>query len=84
MKHCGTHHVRHRAVTDIANAVTNVRTGMSMTGHKTVAMFMRYVHPEEDRIRAANAEIARQRRLLQAGAKDESEHASNVRRGRDS
>lgn len=68
VRHCGTHHVRHRAVTDIANAVTNVRTGMSMTGHKTVAMFMRYVHPEEDRIRAANAEIARQRRLLQAGA----------------
>jgi integrase len=61
VRHCGTHHVRHRAVTDIANAVTNVRTGMSMTGHKTVAMFMRYVHPEEERIRAANAEIARRR-----------------------
>jgi integrase len=66
VKHCGTHHVRHRAVTDIANAVTNVRTGMSMTGHKTVAMFMRYVHPEEERIRAANAEIARRRLRIQA------------------
>lgn len=65
VKHCGTHHVRHRAVTDIANAVTNVRTGMSMTGHKTVAMFMRYVHPEEERIRAANAEIARRRQALE-------------------
>ncbi|MEM0985127.1 MAG: site-specific integrase [Pseudomonadota bacterium] len=61
VEHCGTHHVRHRAATDIANAVDNVRTGMQMTGHKTVQMFMRYIHPEEDRIRAAQAKIAEAR-----------------------
>lgn len=62
--HCGTHHVRHRAATDIANAVDNVRTGMQMTGHKTVQMFMRYVHPEEERIRAAQTEISNARRAI--------------------
>lgn len=65
VKHCGTHHVRHRAATDIANAVDNIRTGMQMTGHKTVQMFMRYVHPEEERIRAAQAKMREQHyRLL--------------------
>lgn len=62
--HCGTHHVRHRAATDIANAVDNVRTGMQMTGHKTVQMFMRYVHPEEERIRAAQKKIIRDRKRI--------------------
>ena len=48
--HAGTHAIRHRAATDIANSITNVRTGMAMTGHQTVAMFMRYVHPEREHI----------------------------------
>lgn len=64
VEHCGTHHVRHRAATDIANAVDNVRTGMQMTGHKTVQMFMRYVHPEEDRIRKAQAKITNDRKRI--------------------
>ncbi len=69
VEHCGTHHVRHRAATDIANAVDNVRTGMQMTGHKTVQMFMRYVHPEESRIRKAQAKIRKSRfSLLQEDA----------------
>ena len=65
--HCGTHHVRHRAATDIANAVDNVRTGIQMTGHKTVQMYLRYVHPEEERIRAAQAKIGRERRRIRFG-----------------
>ncbi|MEM9619176.1 MAG: integrase family protein [Pseudomonadota bacterium] len=64
VEHCGTHHVRHRAATDIANAVDNVRTGMQMTGHKTVQMFMRYVHPEEARIREAQAQIRKSREAI--------------------
>ena len=69
--HCGTHHVRHRAATDIANAVDNVRTGMQMTGHKTVQMFMRYVHPEEDRIRAAQAKIKKDRQRIISSRSEE-------------
>ncbi|KCZ48505.1 hypothetical protein HY17_16785 [Hyphomonas sp. CY54-11-8] len=65
--HCGTHHVRHRAATDIANAVSNVRTGMTMTGHKTVQMYMRYIHPEEERIRAAQDRIRAERRRIISG-----------------
>jgi integrase len=72
VQHCGTHHVRHRAATDIANAVDNVRTGMQMTGHKTVQMYMRYIHPEEQRIRAAQAKMGRARRKLLNGGVESS------------
>jgi integrase len=62
--HVGTHAIRHRAATDIANTITNVRTGMAMTGHQTVAMFMRYVHPEREQILKATELVAQRRREL--------------------
>lgn len=58
---CGTHAVRHRAATDIANSGVPTKVGMALTAHKTVTMFMRYVHAEDDPIRAA-AETASARR----------------------
>mgnify|MGYP002652522042 CR=1 FL=1 len=51
--HVGTHGIRHRSATDIANSGIPVKVGMALTAHKTVAMFMRYVHTEDDPIRAA-------------------------------
>ncbi|WP_153061353.1 site-specific integrase, partial [Escherichia coli] len=42
--HVGTHGIRHRSATDIANSGIPVKVGMALTAHKTVAMFMRYVH----------------------------------------
>ena len=42
LPHCGTHAVRHRAATDIANSGVPVKVGMALTAHKTVTMFMRY------------------------------------------
>jgi len=44
--HVGTHGVRHRSATDIANSGIPVNVGMILTAHRTVAMFMRYVHTE--------------------------------------
>ncbi|MGL4576660.1 MAG: tyrosine-type recombinase/integrase, partial [Burkholderiaceae bacterium] len=49
----GTHGIRHRSATDIANSGVPVKVGMALTAHKTVTMFMRYVHAEDDPVRAA-------------------------------
>lgn len=59
--HVGTHGIRHRAATDIANSGIPLKVGMALTAHKTVEMFMRYVHVEDDQVRAA-AEVVSERR----------------------
>ncbi len=61
LPHSGTHAVRHRAATDIANSGVPVKVGMALTAHKTVMMFMRYVHTEDDPIRAAAETVAARR-----------------------
>lgn len=66
LPHIGTHGIRHRAATDIANSGVPVKVGMALTAHKTVTMFMRYVHTEDDPVRAA-AEAVTQRRLSLVG-----------------
>jgi integrase len=48
--HIGTHGVRHRAATVIANSGVPVKIGIALTAHKTVQMFTRYVHAEDDPI----------------------------------
>lgn len=66
VRHCGTHAIRHRAATDIANSGVATKVGMALTAHKTVTMFMRYVHPEDEAIRDAADRVAdRRRRLLE-------------------
>ena len=47
--------------------LTPVKVGMALTAHKTVAMFMRYVHTEDDPIRQA-AELVTNRRKTITGA----------------
>ncbi|PRD41053.1 integrase [Phyllobacterium phragmitis] len=66
LPHVGTHGIRHRVATDIANSGVPVKVGMALTAHKTVTMFMRYVHVEDDPIRAA-AETVTQRRMSVIG-----------------
>ncbi len=58
----GTHGIRHRAATDIANSGVPLKVGMALTAHKTVAMFMRYVHTEDGQVRAAAEKVAALRR----------------------
>jgi len=71
--HVGTHGIRHRSATDIANSGIPVKVGMALTAHKTVAMFMRYVHTEDDPVRQA-AELVANRRKTITGAR----HAEEV------
>src|SRR5690606_8983759 len=49
----GTHGIRHGSATDIAHSGIPVKVGMALTAHKTVAMFIRYVHTEDDPVRKA-------------------------------
>ncbi|WP_400564434.1 tyrosine-type recombinase/integrase [Pseudomonas aeruginosa] len=70
--HVGTHGVRHRSATDIANSGIPVKVGMALTAHKTVAMFMRYVHTEDDPVRQA-AELVANRRKAIAGRQQSGE-----------
>ena len=41
--HVGTHSIRHRSATDIANSGIPVKVGMALTAHKTVVMFTRHI-----------------------------------------
>jgi hypothetical protein len=45
-----------------------VKVGMALTAHKTVTMFMRYVHTEDDPVRAAADAVAFRRQGLIGGA----------------
>jgi len=56
--HVGTHGIRHRSP---------IKVGMALTAHKTVTMFMRYVHTEDNPVREA-AELVANRRLAITGA----------------
>lgn len=67
LPHIGTHGIRHRAATDIANSGIPVKVGMALTAHKTVTMFMRYVHTEDDPVRAAAEAVAQRRMNLIGG-----------------
>lgn len=62
--HVGTHGIRHRAATDIANSGIPLKVGMALTAHKTVAMFMRYIHNEDDPVRMAADTVAARRRTV--------------------
>ncbi|ODT06514.1 MAG: integrase [Mesorhizobium sp. SCN 65-20] len=62
--HVGTHGIRHRAATDIANSGVPLKVGMALTAHKTVAMFMRYIHNEDDPVRSAADVVAARRRSV--------------------
>jgi hypothetical protein len=58
VSHVGKHGIRHRAATDIANSGIPVKVGMALTAHKTVSMFMRYVHTNDDPVRAVADKVA--------------------------
>jgi len=65
--HVGTHGIRHRSATDIANSGVPIKVGMALTAHKTVAMFMRYVHTEDNPVREAAELVANRRQAVVAG-----------------
>ena len=54
--------------TDITNSGVPTKVGMKLTGHKTVAMSMHYVHTEDKPVREA-AELVASRRQTIVGAR---------------
>jgi integrase len=62
------HILRHRVTTDVASASPNIRTGMAVTGHKSVQAFLRYVHAVRERAREVAAEVGGRLAGLAAGA----------------
>lgn len=78
--HVGTHGIRHRAATDIANSGVSVKIGMALTAHKTAAMFIRYVHAEDNPVREAAERVTSLRKEL-VGGKAEANGCECLARG---
>lgn len=64
LAHVGTHGVRHRTATDIANSGIPLKVGIALTAHKTVTSFMRYIHVEDDQVRDAADVVAKRRTAI--------------------
>lgn len=64
VSHVGTHGIRHRSATYIANSGIPVKVGMALTAHKTVATFMRYVHTEDAPVRQVAELVASRRKTI--------------------
>jgi integrase len=52
------HTLRHWFTTMTANSVTNPRVGMKLTGHKSHAAYMTYVHAEKEQAHALAAQLS--------------------------
>jgi integrase len=76
--HIGTHGIRHRATTEIANSGVPIKVGMQLTAHKTVTQFMRYVHTEDDPVRAAAETVASRRLVVLSGQRTSPRPAHNA------
>ncbi len=76
--HIGTHGIRHRATTEVANSGVPVKVGMQLTAHKTVTQFMRYVHTEDASVRAAAETVAARQRVVLSGQRPNIKPANNA------
>lgn len=65
MTHVGIR-IRPRYETDIANSGIPVKVGMALTAHKTVAIFKRYVHTEDNLVRKAAELVTNRRKTMVA------------------
>ena len=58
VQNCTLHTIRHWFVTMTANSVSNARVGMALTGHKSHAAYMNYVHGDKEQVRALADQLA--------------------------
>ena len=58
IKNCTLHTVRHWFATATANSVSNPRIGMALTGHKSHAAYMNYIHGDKEQARALADQLA--------------------------
>jgi integrase len=52
VERCTLHTIRHWFATMTANSVSNARVGMALTGHKSHAAYMNYIHGDKEQARA--------------------------------
>jgi len=55
---CSLHTIRHWFTTMTANSVSNARVGMALTGHKSHAAYMNYIHGDKEQARALADQLA--------------------------
>jgi integrase len=58
VRRCTLHTIRHWFATMTANSVSNARVGMALTGHKTVATYMGYIHSDKEQAHALADQLA--------------------------
>jgi integrase len=58
VQRCSLHHLRHWFATMAANSVSNARVGMALTGHKSYAAYMNYIHGDKEQARALADQMA--------------------------
>jgi integrase len=58
VERCTLHTIRHWFTTMTANSVSNARVGMALTGHKSHAAYMNYVHGDKEQARALADQLA--------------------------
>jgi integrase len=58
IERCTLHTLRHWFATMTANSVRNARVGMSLTGHKSHAAYMNYIHGDKEQARALADQLA--------------------------
>jgi integrase len=58
VRNCTLHTLRHWIATMTANSVSNPRVGMAITGHKSHAAYMNYVHGDKQQAHALAAQLA--------------------------
>jgi len=58
VERCTLHTIRHWFATMTANSVSNARVGMALTGHKSHAAYMNYVHGDKQQARALADQMA--------------------------
>ncbi|HEY1430410.1 MAG TPA: tyrosine-type recombinase/integrase [Stellaceae bacterium] len=58
VRDCTLHTIRHWFSTMTANSVSNPRVGMALTGHKSHAAYMNYIHGDKEQARALAEQLA--------------------------
>jgi integrase len=58
VERCTLHTIRHWFATMTANSVSNARVGMALTGHKSHAAYMNYIHGDKQQARALADQLA--------------------------
>jgi integrase len=58
VERCTLHTIRHWFATMTANSVSNAHVGMALTGHKSHAAYMNYIHGDKEQARALADQLA--------------------------